>query len=189
MNTKITTREYALIAALAAISAVMELIHVGYQLPQFGMWIDAVAITWIMAFFLFGIRAALLTATIGAIIITLFAPSSWLGASMKWVATVPIALSLFFWLLITKKQLSYYAKISNLFMPLVLGILLRIILVIPLNYYYAIPIWTGLTSKEAFIAIPWLIIVVFNVIQAIIDVGIAWVLVFRFNLKRFASWE
>jgi len=59
---------------------------------------------------------------------------------------------------------------------------------LPLNYYWAIPIWTGLTTDQAMTIIPWYIIVVFNSIQAIVDVIFAWLLVFKFKLYRYAGW-
>ena len=36
--------------------------------------------------------------------------------------------------------------------------------------------------------IPWYIIAGFNSIQALIDVGLAWLLVFKFKLYRYAAW-
>ena len=80
---KFNTRQLAFAGALAAVSAVLQLYHLGYQSPQWGMWIDLVAVSWIIAYFLFGIRSALLVSFLGAVIITLFAPDTWLGASMK----------------------------------------------------------------------------------------------------------
>jgi len=102
----ISSREIALLAGLASLSAVVQLIHLGYQSPQWGMWIDVVAVSWIMAFFLFGIRASLIVSLLGALIITLFAPDTWLGASMKWVATFPMYGSLFAYMKIAKKEIA-----------------------------------------------------------------------------------
>lgn len=184
---KLSSREIALSGALAALSATVQLIHIGYQSPQWGMWIDVVSVSWIVAYFLFNIQSALLVSLIGALIITLFAPDTWLGASMKLVATIPIILSLYVWVLIYKKQLSYYSKFFRVVIPLMIGIIIRCVVVIPLNYYYAIPIWTGMTPKIAIKVIPWFIIVGFNAIQSIIDVVLAWVIVYRFKLSRFAK--
>jgi len=36
-------------------------------------------------------------------------------------------------------------------------------------------------------AIPWFIIAGFNVVQSIIDVGFAWVVVYKFRLNRFSK--
>lgn len=188
MQNNLSLREYTLIATLAAISAVVELIHIGYQSPQFGMWIDLVGVSWIIAFFLFGMKSAALTSLLGAIVITLFAPSSWLGASMKWLASMPMWLTFYLWLLITKKDLAYYKKLSNLIIPLIIALIIRNMLVIPLNYYYAIPIWTGMTTAKAMQVIPWYVIMAFNIIQGILEVLFAWAIVFRFKIMRYATW-
>lgn len=184
---KLSTRVIALSAALAAISAVLQFIHIGYKSPQWGMWIDLVAVTWIAAYFLFGVKSSLAVSLMGALIITLFAPDTWLGASMKWVATAPMWVCLFLWLKISKKKIASYKKIINIIIPTVLGIVIRSLLVLPLNYYYAIPIWTGMTSSQAISAIPWFVIAGFNTIQGILDVVLAWIIVFRFRLSRFAD--
>lgn len=183
-----TTRELVLSAALAAISAVVQLVHLGYQSPQWGMWIDVVAVTWIVAFFLFGVRSALTVSLLGALIITLFAPDTWLGAVMKFIATLPMWLSLFVWLKAKKEKLSYYKKVKTLIIPVIIGTVIRSVLVIPVNYYFAIPIWTGMTPAQSIAAIPWFIIAGFNVLQGILDVGLAWLIVFRFKIARFAAW-
>ena len=83
------TYEISACAALAAISAVFQLVHLGYM-TQWGMWVDIVAIPWILAFFLYRGKAAFFVSIVGAIIITLADPSTWLGASMKWVGTMPM---------------------------------------------------------------------------------------------------
>ncbi len=185
--TSLSTREIAVAAGLAALSAVVQLIHIGYQSPQWGMWIDVVSVTWIIAYFLFGIRLSLLVSITGALIITLFAPETWLGASMKFVASVPIALSLFVWAAALKKDTEFYVKPIHLILPLIVGIVVRCLLVIPLNYYYAIPIWTGMSTAVAMKAIPWFIIAGFNAVQSFIDVGFAWIIVYRFRLDRFSK--
>ncbi|MBM3283942.1 hypothetical protein FJY90_06920 [Candidatus Gottesmanbacteria bacterium] len=186
---KLSTRELALSSGLAAISAITQLIHIGYQSPNWGMWIDVVAVSWIIAFFLFGARSCFLVSLLGALIITLFAPDTWLGASMKWIATAPIWLSLYFYLRVSKGKYADYKNIAKLILPLTVGLIVRSLLVLPLNYYYAIPIWTGMPPLLAMQKIPWYIIAGFNTIQGIIDVLLAWIVVFRFRLDRFAGWS
>jgi riboflavin transporter len=185
MNNRLTTRELALAAGLAAVSAVTQLIHIGYQSPQFGMWIDIVAVTWIIALFLFGLRISFIVSIIGAIIITLFAPDTWLGAGMKWIASLPIWLILGLWA--ANKTQQYYRSFSHLLIPLFIAIIIRCVIIVPLNYYYAIPLWTGMTPVKAMIAVPWFIIAIFNIIQSVVDVVIAWILVYRFRLDRYAK--
>lgn len=189
MKKKAKVRTLAIAAGLAAFSATVQLVHLGYQSPQFGMWIDIVAVTWLIALFLFGVRISFLVSVIGAIVITMFAPDTWLGASMKWLASFPMWVSLGIWLKIMKKDNTYYKKYKNLIIPLVVALIIRSFIVLPVNYYYAIPIWTGLSPEKAMMVIPWYIIVIFNTIQGLIDVVVAWILVFRFKLDRYANWK
>jgi riboflavin transporter FmnP len=186
---KLTTRQLTIAAGLAALSALVQIIHIGYLSPQWGMWIDIVAVTWIIALFLFGLRMAFIVSLIGAVIITLVAPDTWLGAGMKWLASAPIFLLLGLWTLKVKEKnpLTYYKKISHLVTPVIIGMIIRCIIILPLNYYYAIPIWTKMTPDQAIHAIPWYIIVLFNIIHSLIDVALAWILVYKFRLDRYAS--
>jgi riboflavin transporter FmnP len=186
---KLTTKELALAAGLSAVSAVLQLVHVGYQSPQFGMWIDIVAVTWIIGLFLFGLRMAFIVSIIGAIIITLVAPDTWLGASMKWLASFPIWFVLGVWALNKGKVYGRYLVPSHIIVPLCIGILLRCLIIIPVNYFYAIPMWTGLSPEKAMVIIPWYIIALFNIIQSVVDVAIAWLLVYKFRLNRFSPDE
>lgn len=173
-------------AGLAAISAVTQLTHIGYQSPQFGMWIDIVAVSWLIAYFLYGPRLALTVSLLGALVITLFAPDTWLGASMKWVATAPLWMVFAVWTVLFHKSLSSYKSFRFLVIPLIMGVVVRSLIIIPLNYFYAIPIWTGMAPDQAMTVIPWYIIALFNTIQSVIDVGVAWILVYVFRLYRFA---
>lgn len=188
-KTNLSSREISISAALAATSAVLQLIHIGYQSPTWGMWIDLVAVSWIVAFFLFGIRSAINVSILGAIIITLFSPSTWLGAIMKWTATLPMYAMLFLLMRSKKKKLNFYKNPSNFIVPTIIALVIRTIVVLPVNYYFAIPIWTGMTPEQAIVAIPWYIIAGFNSIQGILDVGLAWILVFSFRLSRYANWD
>ncbi len=187
VESKLPVRTIGIAAGLAAVSAVTQLTHIGYQSPQFGMWIDIVAVSWLVAYFMFGPRLALTVSLLGALVITLFAPDTWLGASMKLVATTPLWIALALWIRMTQRQLDQYKSIRFLIIPLLVGMIVRCLVVIPLNYFYAIPIWTGMTAAQAMTAIPWYVIALFNIIQSVIDVGVAWVLVYMFKLYRFAQ--
>ena len=55
--------EISACAALAAISAAVQIVHIGYP-TQWGMWIDIVAIPWILAFFLFRGKGAFIVSLI-----------------------------------------------------------------------------------------------------------------------------
>lgn len=184
----LTYREITLAASLTAFSAVTQLIHLGYQSPQWGMWLDIVAVPWLIAFFLFGWRLALIVSLLGSLVITLFSPETWLGAVMKFSATVPLWSIPALWLFVIKAQLLHLGRFRLLIVPLIFGLFVRCTLMLPLNYFWAIPIWTGMSPDQAMATIPWYIIIIFNLIQGVIDVILAWLLVFRFRLYRYAGW-
>lgn len=173
---------------LAAIASVFQIIHIGYQSP-WGMWIDFVAIPWILAYFLFNWRGALTVSILSAIIITFIAPSTWLGAVMKWIATLPMWLIPLILYKISKLKLQDFRRLKIIIICLILAIILRGLLVIPLNYFYAIPIWTGMNPSQAMEFLPWWIIFGMNAIQGVLEFVVAWLLIFRFRLERFAIWE
>ena len=187
MSKKLSVREISIVAGLSALSIITQLIHIGYQSPQWGMWVDVVAVSWIIAYFLFGFRLSFLVSLVGAAMIMVFAPETWLGALMKWTASVPLIFSFTLWTVVTKKSFHHYKQLLFLAVPFLIGIAIRCLLIIPLNYYVAIPIWTGMTTAKAIIAIPWYVIALFNVIQGLVDVLFAWIIVYRFKLDRFAK--
>jgi len=177
-------------AALAAISAVLQLAQpfTGWQSP-WGMWIDLVAVSWTVAYLIYGPRVAIMVSSAGALIITLISPSSWLGAFMKWTASVPLILTLFAvqkGLRVKQKDLS---KMRYLVVAVGAAIAIRCALMLPLNYYFAIPIWTGMTTAEAMAIVPWWAIAGVNAMQGVLEAALAWLLVYRFRLDRFSSWE
>ena len=181
------TRRMAIFAALAAISAIFQLLHVGIK-TQWGMWIDVVAVPWIIAYFLFDLKGGLTVSLVGSIIITLIAPDTWLGASAKFIATVPMFLVLYGATIIFKKNIAQFKKLRNIILPVLVAIILRGVLMFFFNYYFALPIWIpGKTSIELMNIFPWYIIVGINAVQGIIDVVFAWILVFPYKLSRFGQ--
>jgi riboflavin transporter len=179
-------RELSTIAGLASISAIVQINHIGYQSPTWGMWIDIVAVSWVMAYFLLGFRGSFLVSVLGAIMITIFAPETWLGAVMKFVATMSVisTLSLIKWF---QKSEDRYTSGIHLVVLTIISLVVRAAIVIPINYFVAIPIWTKMTPSAAWDAIPWQIIFGFNTFQTIIDISLAWLLVYRFKLNRYAK--
>jgi riboflavin transporter FmnP len=168
-NNYLLTRRLAVFAALAAISALFQLLHIGFK-TQWGMWIDIVAVPWIVAYFLFGIRGGLTVSLVGSIIITL------------------MFLVLYGVTLIFKKNITQFKKLRNIILPVLVAISLRGILMFFFNYYFALPIWIpGKTSIELMNIFPWYIIVGINAVQGVIDVVFAWILVFPYKLSRFSQ--
>ncbi len=175
-------------AALAAISAALQLVHVGVATPS-GIWIDLVAVSWVLAYFLYGTRMSLVVSIAGALIITLFAPSTWLGALMKWTATIPMIAVPAAFAVMARMKPSGYSAARKLILPVALALVIRAAVIVPLNYYFAIPIWTGWTPEEAIANLPWYLIAGLNAIQGVLEVALAWLLCFRFRLDRFSAWR
>lgn len=175
-------------AALAAISAVLQFVHLGFLTP-WGMWIDLVAVSWIVAYLIYGPRVAIMVSVAGALIITLIAPSSWLGAFMKWTASAPLILTLFLVQKGMKAKPKDLSKMRYITVALGAALLIRCALMLPLNYYFAIPIWTGMPAAQAMDVVPWWAIAGINAIQGVLEAALAWMLVYRFRLGRFSSWE
>jgi len=188
-NNAQVTRRLAILAALASISALFQLLHVGIK-TQWGMWIDIVAVPWIVAYFLFGIKGGLMASIVGSIVITLIAPDTWLGASAKFIATVPMFLTLYASTMIFKKKIGQFKNIKSIFLPILSAIIIRGILMFFFNYYFALRIWIpGKTPVQLMNIFPWYIIIGINAVQGIIDVIFAWILVFKYKLLRFGQKE
>jgi len=186
-NNILVTRRLAIFAALSAISALFQLLHIGFK-TQWGMWIDIVAVPWIIAYFLFGMRGGLMVSLVGSIIITLIAPDTWLGAAAKFMATVPMFFVFYAITLILKKKIDQFKKIKNILIPIFVGIGIRGLLMFFFNYYFALPIWIpGKTPAQLMSLFPWYIIIGINAVQGIIDVIFAWLLVFPYKLSRFGE--
>lgn len=181
-----TKKLYQLAACgmLIAISVIFQVFHIGYP-TQWGMWIDVVAIPWLIIYFLFGFRMAFITSLISSFVIALVAPSGFLGAFMKFTATFPMFALPALISLRSQEKMDIFRKFGWLLLALVTAIIARAILVIPLNYYFAIPIWTGMTAKQAMTFIPPLIIFGLNALQGTLETLVAWLIVYKFNLKRF----
>jgi riboflavin transporter FmnP len=81
--------EITIVALFAAMSAVLELSPMK-MVTQWGMKIDLVAIPILLAFFLFGFRVALETSIVMFFAISIISPTGFIGATMKWMATVPM---------------------------------------------------------------------------------------------------
>jgi riboflavin transporter FmnP len=81
--------EITIVALFAAIAAVLQISPL-YIPTQWGMRIDLVAVPLLLAFFLFGFRVALETSLVMFFIISVVAATGFIGATMKWMATVPM---------------------------------------------------------------------------------------------------
>ena len=81
--------EITIVALFAALSAVLQLSPLKIA-THWGMKIDLVAVPILIVFFLYGFRAALETSFIMFLVILVVSPDGIIGATMKWMATVPM---------------------------------------------------------------------------------------------------
>ncbi|MBU1197901.1 hypothetical protein KJ765_05330 [Candidatus Micrarchaeota archaeon] len=260
-------RTYALVAAalLAAIGMLFQFANSIIGIPTgFGMTIDLVAVPVLLAFFVLGYEVALYVLVLLALLITFASPTSFVGAIMKFSATLPMffiptlylmarkrgfdAVKLFgilvlavillgvlfalggysyafsetlfenalligvlpflvlvafsyFLLHIWKRYgadltLSSLASWKSALFVLALALLLRGILMIFTNFYFAGPLFFKISPQEftSFVeSVPlpflgsnsWYFVVFFwNALQGAMEFTIAWLIAFRFGFAR-----
>lgn len=162
---------------LAAFSFLIQLMP--FWPTTWGMRIDLVAVPWLISLFLLGIEGGLISAFSASFFIGLAAVAGYLGAGMKLISTLPLILFLGIGSKFKGRKKHYWYLLSFLF-----AVFIRCILMVYVNYYFALPIWMSMTTEEIFAAVPVYWIIVPNIIQSIIDFGIAWLIVFRTPLKE-----
>jgi len=237
--------EITIVALFSALCAVLEISPLKIA-TQWGMKIDLVAVPILMAFFLFGFRVALETSIVMFFALSIISPAGFIGATMKWMATVPmfivptllsmkpsevknqkllaalgvlmstialivlfgilflllknkeiishflvaiscIAFYFSFWILTRNYEFRDTKIFENVYFvltALILAIIVRGITTTVVNYYFAIPVFFGISTEEAFQWIPWYVIMGLNAIQSIVDAGGAWILVFKTGISR-----
>lgn len=189
---KPSTDEVVFASFLAAISIVFQIGHVftGVSTP-WGMWIDIVAVPWIVAYFIKGFKTALLTAVLASFVMSLIAPSGYIGATMKFVATfpmivVPALIAPIYTRAVGKpfSQFSFKELFVFTCLSLLVAIPLRCALVLPFNYYFAIPIFFGKSPSEAMRFFPPAIMAGLNAVQGGIEMPPAVLVCFFTRLRR-----
>lgn len=88
---KFGTYDVVVVGLLGALAGALQLAHGWLGVPTgFGMTLDLVAFPVLLAFFLFGFEHAVWVLLLACAIITVTAPDSWIGASMKFAGTLPM---------------------------------------------------------------------------------------------------
>ncbi|VVC03297.1 Uncharacterised protein [Candidatus Burarchaeum australiense] len=246
--------ELSALAMLSAIAVVFQLLNNIVGVPTaFGMTIDLVGVPAILALFIFGFEAALYVAAVTALAITFIAPTTWLGASMKFAGTIPfvmvaaflafargrnviaiglggmgiaacatllffvatghtgvlirgagiagplalglLPIAVLFLLALGMATLwSHYVGKLNFHVfsdwrifgvALVLSIIVRGIVLTVANYYYALPVFYGMSSEQAMATIPWWLIFGANAVQSVVECTAAWVLAYKYRLAKY----
>jgi riboflavin transporter FmnP len=122
------TYKLTAVAMLSCVAAILQISNGVIGVPSgFGMTVDLVGVPIILGFFLFGLDAAMYIAILTTLVITLAAPTSWIGAIMKFTATVPMFLVPAFYLLSIKKNFDLGKLLINVFFALFLSMMLFIL--------------------------------------------------------------
>ena len=122
------TYKLTAIAMLSCMAALLQISNSVIGIPTgFGMTVDLVGVPIILGFLLFGLDAALYISILTALVITLAAPTSWIGAIMKFTATVPMFLVPAFYMLSMKKNFDLGKLLINVFFALFISLMLFIL--------------------------------------------------------------
>ncbi|ALV61825.1 hypothetical protein ADU37_CDS01260 [Thermococcus sp. 2319x1] len=175
-------REIGVIGLLLGLSLVLQ--SSPLKVPtQWGMTIDLVAVPIVVIYILLGFWSSVTALILLFLGLSLISSASWLGASMKFFATLSVLIGLEIAKRITRFDLKNYKKERNLvtfvLTAYLVGIAIRIPLMVAMNYYYALPLWLGIPKEqviptiEEWFHIPfWLVIGIPNAIQSAVDVVI-----------------
>lgn len=174
-------REIGIIGLLLSLSLVLQISPL--KVPtQWGMSIDLVAVPIVVLYILTGFWSSLTALVLLFFGLSLVSSASWLGASMKFFATLSVILGFEIAKKFTGFDIRNYTEkrllIFVIFAYLV-GIAIRIPAMVAMNYYYALPLWLGIPREQVIPAIEewfhmpfWLVIGIPNAIQSAVDVGI-----------------
>ena len=179
MGMGMKSREIALIGIMLALSLMLNVSPL--KVPtQWGMTIDLVAIPIVVVYILLSFTSSLISLVLLFVGLSIVSQSSWLGASMKFFATLSVILGLEIAKKLTKFSPESYTEkqlIAFIVSAYLISIAIRIPLMVGLNYYYALPIWLGIPREqvipkiEEWFHIPfWLVIAIPNAIQSAVDV-------------------
>jgi riboflavin transporter FmnP len=196
------TKSYVIasIAILSALAIIFDIFSdvLPLRMP-WGMKVDFVGTIWVLSYFLYGLSAASSVSVITTLFITMFMPTGFVGGIMKFVATTPM-----FLVPALVSRLPFFskhgAKLFNKTLLIVgvtfLATIVRLLVSMVANYYWAIPLWTGIPTGDILAVmfggsiLEFIIFVAgLNVLQGIIDMVVAWLLAFKFKLSSmFGTW-
>jgi len=196
------TKSYvvASIAIMSALAIIFDVFSdvLPLRMP-WGMKVDFVGTVWVLSYFLYGLSVASSVSVITTLFITLFMPTGFVGGIMKFVATVPM-----FLVPALMSRLPFFSNHGSKLFDKILLIAgaaflanaVRLLVATTVNYYWAIPLWTGIPTGDILAVmfggsiLEFIIFVAgLNVLQGIIDVVFAWLLAFKFRLSSmFGTW-
>lgn len=149
MNLQNPTIKIAGAAVLAPLAVILQIVIPLFITP-WDMRIDFVAIPWILCWMIFGLKPALLSLLISAPLVGFLGPfaGGWVGATMKSVASIWMFFipAIFAWKMGGTKRL---LENKGVFVVAgVLAIVVRAVVTVLFNFYFAIPFFFYLSSAE-----------------------------------------
>ena len=192
LNTR-SSKTYILVgtAVMSTLAIILDLL----PLPRviWGMKIDLVGAIWVLSFFLYGWKSALGVASITAIYIAMFSSTGYVGAVMKFIATVPMFLVPMLMLYLpffSKKEARVFSHVIVIIAATVLASVARLLIATTVNLYWAIPIWFVMTPDQVLTNFGglWALVIFvasLNIVQGIVDIIIPWMLAFKLKLSQY----
>lgn len=185
------------IAMLSSLAIIFDLLP-SVRVP-WGMKVDFVGTVWVLSYFLYGLSVVLPVSVITTLYITIFSTTGFVGASMKFIATIPMYLipALVSRLpLFSNRSSKIFNKVLFIIGLCILANIVRLVVATAVNYYWAIPLWTGIPTEEILDTMfngSLLAFVTFvaglNVLQGVIDILVPWILAFKLKLSTmFGTW-
>ena len=180
---------------LATLSIIFDLLP-SIRVP-WGMKIDFVGTVWGLGFYLYGLSEALLISAITTIYITLFSPTGLVGATMKFIATVPMFLvpaGMVHLPFFSEKNSRTFSRVPVILVVCVVATTVRVAIASLVNLYWAVPLWWGVTPKIVLQRLGGLVpfiafVASMNVLQSIVDSVLPWFLAFKVKLSdHFGTW-
>lgn len=184
----------ASIAIMSSLAIILDLIP-SLRVP-WGMKIDFVGTIWVLSYFLYGLSVAFPVSIITTSFIIVFSTTGFIGATMKFIATIPMFLTLegllrlpFF----SKRTAKAFNKTITMLIGVTLATFIRIGVCCLANYYWAVPIWVGpdfLTNLFGGSILAFIIYVTgMNLLQGIVDIVVPWFLAFKAKIvDNFGTW-
>lgn len=203
-----SSREIALTTILGALSIFL-VFAPDIRLPWGMAALDFIAVPWIVAFLLLGLKGGLLTSVIGFLGIFLFSEEAYpyIGATMKFSATIPMILIPAFILSLPKFRYSGENFMKKRFYVglMAAAIIVRCLVTMFLNYYWAIPLMYGLKPSEVPSSFNWFFwgspmnpnvliyyalgVSLWNTWQGVVDAVLSWLVVFPTKLyNQYKFW-
>lgn len=189
----LNSREIAILGALASFSLISGVVKIPpfrfFTDPVSYIAVDIVGVFWAIAFFLFALKGYLIVSGVGLVLVSLFSSGGWVGGIMKFAAVGFTVLGFYLVLLATKTKVESLGDIKKKWPVILVGLLnafiFRGIGMYFLYYYFAFPAYVGVSPERALQMVPIYNVVGLNILSAVIDLTLAFVLVYVFKLDKF----